>query len=83
MKTQIEIAVEMLQEEIRRIGVERVTLTSSRSHANELIELITELGGKITKKCAAVVVYEARKELGLEMSTIAIKKANNKFFNNK
>ena len=82
--TQIDLAIKMLKSEIKRIGFERVQLTSINSYANELIETIKESDNNITvptKKCAANIIYEAREILNIGSATIAIKKANYNFFN--
>ena len=81
--TQLSIAIKMLQEEIKERGLDPVTLTSTNSHANELIAEIKEGDYDIkvpAKKSAAQAILEARKQLGIGASFLARKEKHRQFF---
>lgn len=82
--TQLSVAIKMLEEEIKERGLDPVKLTSTRSHANELIAEIKDgdYGVKIpTKATAGKVILEAREKLGIGGGFIARKEKHRKFFN--
>ena len=69
--TQISIAVNMLKQQLEQFGEERVSLTSSRSHGNELVEEITYNHPNVkvpTRRSSEVTIRKAKIELGLSSS---------------
>ena len=81
--THLSIAIKMLEDEIKERGLEPVVLTSTNSHANEMIAEIKEGNYDVkvpSKKSAAQAILEARKKLGIGASFIARKEKHRQFF---
>tara|TARA_R110002096_G_scaffold226791_1_gene416156 strand:- start:162 stop:416 length:255 start_codon:yes stop_codon:yes gene_type:complete len=81
--THLSIAIKMLEDEIKERGLEPVVLTSTNSHANEMIAEIKEGGYDVkipSKKSAAQAILEARKQLGIGASFLARKEKHRQFF---